>query len=331
MDNLDWQLWGTFSVVDHLRPDAFVSDVLVYNRLVVPVPPDDAVDAWEQGGWQPGRQRTILDILKDGDRSRVEEIPWEPERRTEYRSQISRMKSNLAAGAAIDVPAIQSLQPAGPDTLQQLATRMALVDYRSEQRDRAMIAGIPPSPVDIVAAYGSEEEFTGETGATPANDPASPVDLLGAFAWPFAVPAEDGGADLDTLKRAVEYANQPQVQQHRQAFHRWRGKMVREGKSPADAVEDLQDEIDAYASWARTQGQAQIIRRACVVAVAGAGVAAAVLPLIGLPIAAAVVGAAAVGTPFFGEAVTKHFRGRLKTYNPAHSPGALFWEAQHFH
>ena len=226
---------------------------------------------------------------------------------------------------------IQSFLPVGPDTLQQLATRAALVDYRSEQRDRAIIAGIPPSPVDIVAAYGSEEEFTGETGARPADDPASPVDLLGAFAWPFAVPADIGGADLDTLKQAVEYANQPQVQQYRQAFHRWRGKMVREGKSPADAAKDLQHEIDVYASWARTRGQAQIIRRACVVAAVGAGVAAALLPVIGLPIAAAVVGTAAVGTPFFGEAVTKHFRGRLKTYDLTRSPGALFWEAQHFH
>ena len=297
----------------------------------VPVPPDDAVDAWERGGWQPGRKRIILDILKDGDRSRVEEIPWGPERREEYRSQISRIKSDLAAGAAVDVPMIQSFLPVGPDTLQQLATRAALVDYRSEQRDRAIIAGIPPSPVDIVAAYGSEEEFTGETGARPADDPASPVDLLGAFAWPFAVPADIGGADLDTLKQAVEYANQPQVQQYRQAFHRWRGKMVREGKSPADAAKDLQHEIDVYASWARTRGQAQIIRRACVVAAVGAGVAAAVLPVIGLPIAAAVVGTAAVGTPFFGEAVTKHFRGRLKTYDLTRSPGALFWEAQHFH
>jgi hypothetical protein len=298
---------------------------------VIPVPPDNAVDAWEQAGWQPGRQRTILDILNDGDRSRVEEIPWGPERRGEYRSQISRMKSDLAAGAACDVPVIQSLQPADPNTLQQFATRRTLIDYRSKQRDRALIAGIPPSPVDIVAAYGSEEEFADETGAAPADDPASPVDLLGAFAWPFAVPADVGGADLDTLKRAVEYANQPQVQQYRQAFHRWRGKMVREGKSPADAAEDLRHEIDAYASWVGTRGQAQIIRRACVVAAAGAGVVAAVLPVIGLPIAAAVVGAAAVGTSFFGEAVTKHFRGRLKAYDPACSPGALFWEAQHSH
>ena len=331
MDELDWQLWGTFSVVDHLRPDAFVSDVLVYNRLVVPVPPDDAVDAWEQARWEPGRQRTILDILRDGDQRRVEEIPWGPERREEYQAQISHMKSDLAAGVAFDVAMIQSFQPVGPGTREQLATRMALVDYRSEQRDVAKIAGIPPSPVDIVAAYGNQQEFISDTGAEPTDDSASPGDLLGAFALPFAVPADVGGADLDTLKRAVEYANQPQVQQYRQAFHRWRNRMVREGKSPVDAAKDLQHEINAYASWARSRGHAQIIRRACVVAGVGVGLAAALLPVVGLPIAAAATGAAAVGTPFLGPAATRLFYGRLKAFDAARSPGALFWEAQHFH
>lgn len=330
MDDLDWQLWGTFSVVDHLRRDAFVSDVLVYNRLLVPVPSDDAVDAWQQAGWQPARQRAILGILKDGNQRRVEEITWGPERLEEYRAQTSRMKSELAAGAAWDVPMIQHFQSAGPGMREQLATRYVLVDYRNEQRDRAKLAGISPSPVDIVAAYGSEEEFTGETGAEPTDDPASPEDLLGAFAWPFAVPADVGGGDLDTLRRAVEYANQPQVQQYRQAFHRWRGEMVREGKSPAGATKDLQQEIDAYASWARTRRQAQIIRRACVVAGIGVGIAAAVLPIVGLPIVAAAAGSAAVGTPFLGSAAARLFRGRLKAYDPDHSPGALFWEAQHF-
>lgn len=218
----------------------------------------------------------------------------------------------------------------GPGIREQLATRMVLVDYRNEQRDRAIIRGIPPSPVDIVAAYGSEEEFTNETGVSEAGEPASPVDLLGAFVWPFAVPADTGGADLDTLKRAVEYANQPQVQQYRQAFHRWRGQVVREGRSPADAAGNLQNEIDAYASWARTRGQGQTVRRACLVVGIGIGLGAALLPVFGAPIGGAVAGALAVGTPFLGPAATRRFRGRLESYDPAVSPGALFWEAQHF-
>ncbi len=43
----DVSLWGTFSVVDHLRRRPFVADVLLYDRLVVPVPDgDEEVKRW---------------------------------------------------------------------------------------------------------------------------------------------------------------------------------------------------------------------------------------------------------------------------------------------
>ena len=35
------QVWGTFSVKDHCEPRAFVKVVMNYDRLVIPVPPDD--------------------------------------------------------------------------------------------------------------------------------------------------------------------------------------------------------------------------------------------------------------------------------------------------
>jgi hypothetical protein len=33
------QIWGCYAVADHKKPKAFVADVLLYERLVVPVPP----------------------------------------------------------------------------------------------------------------------------------------------------------------------------------------------------------------------------------------------------------------------------------------------------
>jgi hypothetical protein len=66
-----WQLWGTFSVADHIRPRPFVSDVLVYDRLLIPTPdaPDEARGVEE--GWQPNLQAQLIDILKDGNEERV--------------------------------------------------------------------------------------------------------------------------------------------------------------------------------------------------------------------------------------------------------------------
>jgi hypothetical protein len=48
------QVWGTYSVKDHCDPNAFVAEVMLYDRLVIPVPPDDKERArWRKAGWQP--------------------------------------------------------------------------------------------------------------------------------------------------------------------------------------------------------------------------------------------------------------------------------------
>ena len=31
-----YEIWGTFSVMDHLRPGAFLAEVVLYDRLVIP-------------------------------------------------------------------------------------------------------------------------------------------------------------------------------------------------------------------------------------------------------------------------------------------------------
>lgn len=64
------EVWGTYSVRDHLGPQPWAADVILYDRLVVPVPPDRAGpegaqewNRWEHMGWAPDRQRQLLTIL----------------------------------------------------------------------------------------------------------------------------------------------------------------------------------------------------------------------------------------------------------------------------
>ena len=57
------QTWGCYSVADHLEPRAFIADLLLYDRLVVPVPAADDVQRWRSQGWDPDRQEKLLDIL----------------------------------------------------------------------------------------------------------------------------------------------------------------------------------------------------------------------------------------------------------------------------
>ncbi|HEX2746014.1 MAG TPA: hypothetical protein VHN16_16650 [Streptosporangiaceae bacterium] len=49
------QIWGCYSVADHLERRAFVADLLLYDRLVVPTPSADDLDRWDKQ-WDPALQ-----------------------------------------------------------------------------------------------------------------------------------------------------------------------------------------------------------------------------------------------------------------------------------
>lgn len=58
--------WGTFSVVDHLDPAALTTEVLLYDRLVFPVPSSPAArQRWAEQGRQPDLLDTRLAELGD--------------------------------------------------------------------------------------------------------------------------------------------------------------------------------------------------------------------------------------------------------------------------
>ena len=69
------QIWGTFSVKDHCRANAFVREVLLFDRLVLPVPADEQERSrWRQPNskdpqenWDPDRLDALRNILGSQD------------------------------------------------------------------------------------------------------------------------------------------------------------------------------------------------------------------------------------------------------------------------
>ncbi len=46
--------WGSFSVIDHKDPAGLIPEILIYDRLVIPVPPTAADQKrWKCRGWEP--------------------------------------------------------------------------------------------------------------------------------------------------------------------------------------------------------------------------------------------------------------------------------------
>src|SRR5258706_11604002 len=102
-----YEMWGTFSVMDHLREGAFLAEVIMYDRLVIPIPPDperaenseDRVFAeqqwkrWEEvEKWNPKRQKILLDILKPV----AVPVEWTRQRHLHWAAEYEKSKHNAA-------------------------------------------------------------------------------------------------------------------------------------------------------------------------------------------------------------------------------------------
>ena len=87
--------WGTFSVRDHMTKAPFVSDVLLYDRLVIPVPDPNEKSAEEQKFWKrfnPDELNNCLNILKIKtplDDGLALTVPWDKSKRDRFSNKMS--------------------------------------------------------------------------------------------------------------------------------------------------------------------------------------------------------------------------------------------------
>lgn len=92
--------WGCFSVKDHKRPRAFIADVVLYDRLVVPYPSDEPErKEWKKNKWAPERLLRMLDALGD----LAIPVAW-----NDYTRDIFNERYRAAQGAEGDARALAS-------------------------------------------------------------------------------------------------------------------------------------------------------------------------------------------------------------------------------
>ena len=89
------EIWGTFAVDDHLRPRPFVTEALIFDRVVIP---DAArMGAVRFGGlackMAPRTPQTALGTL--GSRTILK--PWNVERREKWKRRLSELDSQFSA------------------------------------------------------------------------------------------------------------------------------------------------------------------------------------------------------------------------------------------
>lgn len=220
--------WGTFSVKDHNDIDKLIEDVLLFDRLVFPVPPDDADDTrslWRP--WHPEVQDKRLATLGD----RAIRVPWDEFRRAQFADHMSAVQA-IADDAETAIPGSAAYQ----------MTRRILAQDDS--------LTLPPgvTRATAVAAYHSatalRENFLFDEDRTDRET------LAVSMRYRLAQPVFDSKPET-SLARAVALSNDSVFQENRRALYRWEKDLLDDKTPPERAIEELDQLITRYNACVR--------------------------------------------------------------------------------
>ncbi len=256
-----YELWGTFSVMDHLQEGAFLAEVIMYDRLVIPVPPDPAraetaadrtfaekqSERWKTNGWDPARQKTLLEILKPV----AVPVEWNRERHERWAAEYEKSKREAARQI--------SGYLAGWKTGENLLDAVP-----------AMAAGAV-----AVSPYNSLEDLKLELGITETSSVAErlqagrglPGNLVSAvIGREFLVPADPERDEFYLLREAVDLVQQQDYREARARFHTAQQRFIKGGKTDLEsittAVEDMAQHLEALHKVAQQRSMWTGLRRA---------------------------------------------------------------------
>ena len=215
--------WGTFSVNDHYDIEKLIEDVLLFDRLVFPVPPDDSEDTrslWKP--WHPEVQEKRLAALGN----RVIRVPWNSWRREQFADRMSAVKA-IADDTETVIPTSAAFQ----------MTRRILAQDDS--------LTLPPgvTRATTVAAYHSatalRENYLFDVDRTARETLA--VSMRYRLAQPLFASAPE-----TSLVRAVALCNDDVFQESRRALYKWEKDLLDEKVPPERAIEELDQLITRY-------------------------------------------------------------------------------------
>lgn len=213
--------WGSFSVADHLDTAALAVNVLLYDRLIIPVMAEQA-DRDERGywiaqGWNPDLQNKRVEQLQQLAIRR----PWDSARRDIYRHRLAELKAERHDAAGID---------------HQHLTRMVLAQEQVIEK----IPGV--HGVSVIAAYNSQASLESDFSIRELGDNMAAQAYL--LTRRLAVPET---MDVETaLKDAIILSRDPAFRTKRAALFSWQEEIALRGYSPQAAVNYVSELTDNY-------------------------------------------------------------------------------------
>ena len=228
------RLWGCYSVADHLSERAFVADLLLYDRLLIPTPASDDLERWKKE-WDPERQARILEILGPF----AEPIEWSAPLRDEWKELSTQTLAQDADSAYQWTRAIISQQL--EEEVRTSGDVRAVAVYASPDgfdRDWRLVG----SPFFLRRATTVVPgELTQVMRATDADQ----EELAKLVVTQLVVP-NDGLDDYEVLERTVELVGRPGVAERRAELHELIASLkADEGIRDQTVVSQVKEHLDA--------------------------------------------------------------------------------------
>ncbi len=297
--------WGAFSVIDYKDARKLAADVLLYDRLILPVPPDWDRERWIQNGWDPeGLDRRIAQLGKDV----AIHATWDLDRQKQWREKFRALQED-----ARDMNAALHM------------TRRVLAEHGRDYRPPGVGA------VEVIAAYQSEADFVELDSSL--RSAGSDLDFL--IAQRLVVPENDDSEHA--LDRALELRGDNTFIKRRRNFHEWQRRILSNGVLPADAAQELVQLVSEYNDAVRKSKGAFRVETAMLVGglslaalATVAGLAPALVSSVGIGALKGAqvvsIGNAAVGAVL---QIVRHVRGRKEPdANAVDFSGAMFHQIE---
>jgi hypothetical protein len=309
------EVWGTYSVRDHLEPQAWVADALLYDRLVIPVPPPEGSpehevewSRWESNGWNPSKQRELVQIL--GDRAWC--VPWDASMRKMWaevwkKEQVATSLMYRSTWISTGSVLASLGRPPGVHAVNAVAT------YRSRTELDQALRLRSPSP------YEKRQMGQGMVARSAVAE-GSLVSIMGRE---FLVPdPSEHRSAANQLRAAIEISADDEVRKRRAAYWRWQREFLRDSEWYSDAT--IGDAVEEMADLIADEQRAIRRSRLRLVTLFGFCVATAATGLLTGPLAPATLGGAFLS---IGQFVASEALFTAKASDEP-SPAALFYDTR---
>jgi hypothetical protein len=217
------EIWACFAVFDHVQPGAFLPEVVMYDRLVIPVPPRDEPEEWgrwEAMGWDPARQQELLSVL----RPVVRQVEWNQARRWAWEQSYKDRRASAAEYVK-----------------RSLAGQMTAMGLFDEAPAMAQ-------PVVATAPYRSLTELTEDLGISwEASRIALPASTVSAVVGrELLLPQDASRSEPELLKEAVDVVTKDtDYRNSRAALNTRMQEFCRGGFTDPESVADAVKKINA--------------------------------------------------------------------------------------